>query len=71
VFRGYPAYSTALTGCSDIRRLIGHYAPARERYNELLALLREVDNILGDGAARLLPIVTETMREVKEKVGLA
>jgi hypothetical protein len=27
--------------------------------------------ILGDGAARLLPIVTETMREVKEKVGLA
>jgi hypothetical protein len=30
-----------------------------------------VDNILGDGAARLLPIVTETMKEVKEKVGLA
>jgi hypothetical protein len=26
--------------------------------------------LLGDGAARLLPIVTETMREVKEKVGL-
>jgi hypothetical protein len=30
-----------------------------------------VDNVLGDGAARLLPIDTETMREVKEKVGLA
>jgi len=30
-----------------------------------------VDNIIGDGAARLLPIVTETMRVVKEKVGLA
>jgi hypothetical protein len=30
-----------------------------------------VDNILGDGAARLLPIVTETMGEVKEKIGLA
>jgi tryptophanyl-tRNA synthetase len=52
-------------------RLIAHYAPARERYNELLALPHEIDSILGDGAARLLPIVTETMREVKEKVGLA
>ena len=51
-------------------RLIAHYAPARERYNELLALPHEADNILGDGAARLLPIVTETMREAKEKVGL-
>jgi hypothetical protein len=51
--------------------LIAHYAPARERYNELLALPHEIDNILGDGAARLLPIVTETMKEVKEKVGLA
>jgi len=65
----------ALTGCADMKRLlaerlIAHYAPARERYNELLALPHEVDNILGDGAARLLPIVTETMREVKEKVGL-
>jgi tryptophanyl-tRNA synthetase len=66
----------ALTGCADMKRLlaerlIAHYAPARERYNELLALPHEIDNILGDGAARLLPIVTETMREVKEKVGLA
>jgi tryptophanyl-tRNA synthetase len=52
-------------------RLIAHYAPARERYNVLLASPHEIDNILGDGAARLLPIVTETMREVKEKVGLA
>jgi hypothetical protein len=30
-----------------------------------------VGNILGDGDARLLSIVTETMREVNEKVGLA
>ena len=37
----------------------------REHYNELLALPHEGDNILG--AARLLPIVTETMREVKER----
>jgi hypothetical protein len=38
---------------------------------ELLALPHEIDNILRDGAQRLLPLVTETMREVKEKVGLA
>ena len=67
---------SAATGCADMKRLLAerltaHYAPARERYHELLALPHEVDNILGDGAARLLPIVTETMREVKEKVGLA
>ena len=48
-----------------------HYAPARERYQELLALPHEIDNILGDGAQRLLPLVTETMREVRERVGLA
>ncbi len=52
------------------QRLIAHYALARACYSELLALPHGVDNILGDGAARLLPIVTETMREVKEKVGL-
>jgi hypothetical protein len=52
-------------------RLIAHYAPSHERYNSLLALPHEADNILDDVAARLLPIVTETMREVKEKVGLA
>ena len=71
MFRGYPAHSTALTGCADMKRLIAHYAPAGERQNKLLALPHEVDNILGDGAARLLPIVTETMREVKKKVELA
>ncbi len=53
------------------QRLIAHYAPARKCYSELLTLPHEVDNILGNGAARFLPIVTETMREVKEKVGLA
>ena len=55
MFRGYPAHSTALTGCADMKRLIAHYAPARERYNEPVALLQEANNILGDGAARLLP----------------
>ena len=45
-------------------------ALARERYNELLALPHEADNVLGDGTARLFPIVTKAMRGVKEKVGL-
>jgi hypothetical protein len=49
----------------------GHRLFVIDVQNELLALPHEADNILGDGAARLLPIVTETMREVKEKVGLA
>ena len=66
----------ATTGCADLKRaladrLTAHYAPARERYQELLAVPHEIDNILGDGAQRLLPLVTETMREVKERVGLA
>jgi tryptophanyl-tRNA synthetase len=66
----------ATTGCADMKRLLAerltaHYAPARERYQELLALPHEINNILGDGAQRLLPLVTETMREVKERVGLA
>ena len=42
----------------------------REHYNELLALPHEADNALGDGAARLFPIVTKAMRGVKEKAGL-
>ena len=47
-----------------------HHAPTRERYQELLAVPHQIDNILGDGAQRLLPLVTETMREVRERVGL-
>ena len=46
-------------------------ALARERYNELLALPHEVDSMPNDGAARLFPIVTKAMREVKERFGLA
>ncbi len=66
----------ATSGCVDMKRLLAerlaaHYAPARERYKELMALPHEVDAILHAGAARLLPLVTETMREVKERVGLA
>ena len=49
---------------------ISNWAPKRSQ-RDLQGVLRSVDNILGDGAAHLLPIVTETMREVKEKIGFA
>ena len=66
---------TARTGCVDTKRLlaeriIGHYAPARERYLELQANPGRIDEILASGAARLAPKAAETMAEVREKMGL-
>ena len=66
----------ATTGCVDMKRLlaerlVAHYAPARERYRELMATPNEIDAILAAGADRIKPIALETMREVKERVGLA
>jgi tryptophanyl-tRNA synthetase len=52
-------------------RLEARYAEARERYNALLATPATIDEILNAGSERLKPLVTETMREVKERVGLA
>lgn len=66
---------TARTGCVDTKRLladriIAHYAPARERYLDLIAKPAMVDEILAAGAARLAPIAGATMAEVREKMGL-
>ncbi len=66
---------TARTGCVDTKRLLAeriirHYAPARERYAELMAHPAEVDAILDAGADRLRPKAAATMAEVKEKMGL-
>jgi tryptophanyl-tRNA synthetase len=66
---------TARTGCVDTKRLladriVAHYAPARERYLELMAKPATVDEILAAGAARLAPKAAETMAEVREKMGL-
>ena len=52
---------TARTGCVDTKklladRIVAHYAPARERYLELLANPAEVDGILEAGADRLRPM---------------
>ncbi len=66
---------TARTGCVDMKKLLSerivrHYAPARERYAELIANPAEVDGILEAGADRLAPKAKATMDEVRERMGL-
>jgi tryptophanyl-tRNA synthetase len=66
---------TARTGCVDMKkvlaeRIVRHYAPARERYADLMAHPDEVDGILEAGADRLAPVAAATMAEVKETMGL-
>jgi tryptophanyl-tRNA synthetase len=66
---------TARTGCVDMKqvlaeRIIRHYAPARERYLELMARPAEVEGVLEAAADRLRPIATETMDDVRHKMGL-
>jgi tryptophanyl-tRNA synthetase len=66
---------TARTGCVDMKRVLAerivrHYAPARERYAELMAHPADIDGILEAGADRLAPVAAATMAEVREKMGL-
>ena len=66
---------TARTGCVDTKRLladriVAHYAPARDRYLELMAKPALIDEVLAAGAARLAPKAAATMAEVREKMGL-
>jgi tryptophanyl-tRNA synthetase len=66
---------TARTGCVDMKRLladriVAHYAPARERYAELMARPAEIDGILEAGAERLRPGAEATMAEVRQRMGL-
>jgi tryptophanyl-tRNA synthetase len=66
---------TARTGCVDMKKLLGdrivrHYAPARERYLELMANPREVEGILEAAADRLRPAAEATMAESRVKMGL-
>ena len=65
---------TARTGCVDTKKLLAerivrHYAPARERYAELMAHPDEVDGILEAGADRLKPKAEATMAEVRDEDG--
>jgi tryptophanyl-tRNA synthetase len=66
---------TARTGCVDMKRVLGdrivrHYAPARERYLELQSKPGLIDEILAAGANRLAPMASDTMSEVRQKMGL-
>jgi len=66
---------TARTGCVDTKKLLAdrivrHYAPARERYLELMANPAEVEGILEAGADRLKPMAQATIDEVHRKMGL-
>jgi tryptophanyl-tRNA synthetase len=66
---------TARTGCVDTKKLLAeriaaHYAPARERYIELMAHPDEVDGVLEAGADRLRASAEATMDEVRQKMGL-
>jgi tryptophanyl-tRNA synthetase len=66
---------TARTGCVDTKklladRIIAHYAPARERYLELIAHPERIDEILEEGASRLAPRAAMMMAEVRERMGL-
>ena len=66
---------TARTGCVDTKklladRIIATYAPARERYLDLVAHPALVDGILEEGADRLKPKAEAMMAEVRERMGL-
>jgi len=66
---------TARTGCVDTKklladRLVRHYAPARERYLELMAHPADIDEILEAGADRLRPKAAATMDEVRRRMGI-
>jgi tryptophanyl-tRNA synthetase len=65
----------ARTGCVDTKkllaeRILARYAPARERYAELMAAPATVDRILEEGAERIRPIAVATIDEVRHKMGL-
>jgi tryptophanyl-tRNA synthetase len=62
-------------GCLDCKRVLADnmirtLAPIRERALELQAQPEQVDQILGDGAAAARRIATETIREVRDRMGL-
>ena len=66
---------TARTGCVDMKRVLAdrivrHYAPARERYLELQSNPDRIDEILAAGATRLRPVASDTLSEVRQKMGL-
>ncbi|HET8571698.1 MAG TPA: tryptophan--tRNA ligase [Candidatus Limnocylindria bacterium] len=66
---------TARTGCVETKqllaeRIIDFFAPMRERRRELAATPGIVEEVLAAGAAKVRPMLSETMREVREAVGI-
>jgi len=62
-------------GCLDCKRvladnMIAALAPIRERALELREQSERVDEILADGAATAHRMAAETMREVRDRMGL-
>jgi tryptophanyl-tRNA synthetase len=61
-------------GCIDCKKVLAEHLnralePVRARAAELAAAPGQVDQILGDGAAKARRIARETMREVRERMG--
>jgi tryptophanyl-tRNA synthetase len=66
---------TAAFGCGDCKQLLAqnlseHLTPIRVRARELSEKPAEVLDGLADGARRCRALATETMREVRERMGL-
>jgi tryptophanyl-tRNA synthetase len=65
----------ALRGCVECKEQLAQginasLAPLRERRAEFAARSGYVEQVLADGARRAQPIARETLREVKQKMGL-
>ena len=65
----------AKIGCVDCKKLLAErinsaLEPFRERRAALAAEPQYVDDVLADGAQRAQAIASETLREVKQRMGL-
>jgi tryptophanyl-tRNA synthetase len=65
----------ATLGCVECKRMLAdaitdHFAPMRERAAEYRSRPELVREILGDGAARCRRLAQETLREVRDRMGL-
>ncbi|MEO7118147.1 MAG: tryptophan--tRNA ligase, partial [Candidatus Limnocylindrales bacterium] len=66
---------TARTGCVDTKRLLAdrvlaYFGEARERRRELEARPGYVEEVLRAGAERLAPLAAESLRVVRDRMGL-
>lgn len=72
----YDECTTAQRGCVDCKEHLAHnvndsLAAFRERREELAASPDKVTEVLAEGAARATAIARQTIREVRERVGLS